>query len=256
MNKFSQIIFCATMAAMPASAAVVTVTSSGTITSGYDNVGVFAPAGSDLTGTAIRTEWTYDLTNAYREQVGPFTNDDGIVNFIDRAQTDNRIPLFTSIKLWVGETLTELEWMQEGYAVIGRLLNQDTQELMEGFGLQSTRTGFLGEYNRPEWELVSEYIQQDWIGFNWLPANVTSLASAFSTDAAERSLGRYELVDMIAIGERCCAHVPGELLIGFEFETTNVTVDVVQPAPVPLPAAAPMLVLGLGAMVALRRRKA
>jgi hypothetical protein len=54
-------------AAQPAAAAIITVTATGTLSSGFDQSGLFGSPNTDLTGAVFSTVYTYDTANGVYE---------------------------------------------------------------------------------------------------------------------------------------------------------------------------------------------
>jgi hypothetical protein len=69
--KFLAAAFALFAIIAPASADVVTVTATGTVSSGADTYGLFGTVGSDLTGTQFTAVYTFNLSDATNTQTFP-----------------------------------------------------------------------------------------------------------------------------------------------------------------------------------------
>lgn len=244
MLKIAAIAALTCLSALPASAAVITVTGSGTMNYGYDTTN-YLGLGTDLTGRAATIVFAYDtdnLPNRYTYETGSYSQDSAARQ--SGTTGDDGVPFFL-------QSYFEIDGVRQdvvGYTAENISLWHETR-------YQETHIYQIGSreyvYGPPE---INSSILIDSGG---LPADVRSLEDVFSIGAGYGSgyisFGAYRNNDYNDPIYRVNAWL--------SLTSLTVTSDAVipspepGPSPVPLPAGAPLVLSGLAALFGLRRLK-
>lgn len=221
--------------AMPAAAATMTATGVGVVHTGTDQTGIFG-VGTDLVGQIAKMTFVYDteaLPNRYTYADEYLAMDSASGTFSERV--------FSLVTLEIGETVYTLEGTYNESANIQRdLTGEGTYYDLYSLASQyyiDTENGFENNaFNLTMYDL---------------PLGASSLEDSFSWSGADVwfHLATYDFGSNTYVVD-----TRGQ----FNLQSLVVSSDAVSPEPlppVPLPAAAPLLLAGIGAMLALSKRR-
>ena len=218
------------MTALPVAAAVMQIEYTGTVTSGYDETGVFGTAATDLTGLTYTMTYTYDTSVGFR---GTDPNRDTVYGGYLYG-----LPSPTTSTLVINGSTLDGNGDYYGY---DQRYNDGTSAFTQDYSYQYTVDPLTGAY-------VLNY--NYFYAYDLTLGLPVDLETPYSFDVADGygyGQFQYQVYDPISgTTEYAYANMNVNLV------TITQVNDV---APVPLPASVGFLIAGLGALVGLRSRR-
>ena len=198
----------------------------GTITSGYDQTGVFGTAGVDLAGLSYTTTYVFETT-------GNVHTTDANQDYIVSGDYNATSSTMTSATMTVGGQSYTIAPNFLGVSYVGSDLVGYT--LYEEHGEQYFTDGVVS--------------QDAYLDDSLYTADLNPVDLGASVDSLKNNLGSSGLFSIYFYNS-----VTGEYVYAYGAMAAD-SVHISEVAPVPLPAAGGLMLAGLGALAAVKRRR-